>query len=134
MWYTSDCSTRLTNTDIYTLRSGLSRMLPSERLSLLTWSAVSREHVRSWTCTHPNWLDLAYWLVNSLLLGKVVSARLHLSSWTWQSRNDLRTGVGKHFLRRVTLKTYLLPGEAYITFFYFSYNLRSKYKLLIILL
>ena len=32
-------------------------------------------------------------------------------------------GVGKHFLRRATLKRLLLPGAAFV---YFSYNLRFK--------
>ena len=35
-----------------------------------------------------------------------------------------RPGVGKHFLRRATLKTLLLSGGPHIYFVYFNYNLQ----------
>ena len=37
-----------------------------------------------------------------------------------------RSGLGKHFLGRATLKSLWLPGAAYITFVYVSYNIRFK--------
>jgi len=37
-----------------------------------------------------------------------------------------RSGLGKHFLRRATLKSLWVPGAAYITFVYVSYNVRFK--------
>jgi len=37
-----------------------------------------------------------------------------------------RSELGKHFLRRATLKSLLLPVAAYVALVYFSYNLRFK--------
>ena len=108
--------------DVYNKKTLGLHIFKQIRLIFMT-SLVFIEGSYTWLLTLNHWYDLGYC---KILISSRNTGTSHISNFLSQDKSSSRPGVSKHFPRRATLKTFLLPRAAYLTFTYFCYNLRFK--------